>query len=540
MTENRSKPAARSLGDLLEAYRRRTFVGREHALAEAEALLAGQVDSPYLFFHGPGGIGKTTLLQRVHQLAVRRGVPVIQLDGRLLTPAPQALRDALETPLRALGRRGPALVLLDTCEYLEPVLGWLYNELLPGLDPRVRVIAAGRVAPEGVPAVALDELSDAQARHYLAGREVPPDHAERILAYTGGHPLALAMACDLTGRDNAWPPAPDTSEITTELARRMLREATDAPQSRALRAAALVRAISPGLLSRMLPDDDGPALFDWLAGLSCIEAGSDSLIMHDIARAAIAGDFRERAPQLHELLCRRAEDHYREQLSGADAAAALRAVQEVSFLSRDLPMMRSMLELIAQSSAYPDAPHPGDVEILANRIEHFQGTAQRRCFEYWQARQPGGLTVFREARGEPAGCALVLAVEGLDDADTSNDTIVDAYRRRVRQLGLSTGSQASLIRFWLDAEQHLAPSAVQAHTLSLTVAVAAAQPSTAFMGLLESDAPATRAMAELAGHEILEVSPSHLGDTPVVITLHDWRQESVLDWLIRTNRSARM
>jgi len=539
MTVNRSKPAGRSLGDLLETYRQRTFVGREHALAEAEALLAGQVDSPCLFFHGPGGIGKTTLLQRVHQLAIRRGVPVIQLDGRLLNPAPQALREALEPPLRA-ACHGRVLVLLDTCEYLGPVLRWLYDEFLPGLDPRVRVIAAGRVAPEGVPAVALDQLTDAQARRYLAGREIAPDNAERILTYTGGHPLALAMACDLTGSDKEWPPTPDASGITSELARRMLREATDAPQSRALRAAALARAISPGLLARMLPDDDGPALFDWLAGLSCIETGSDSLIMHDIARAAIAGDLRERAPQLHELLCRRAEDYYREQLSGADAAAALRAVQEISFLSRDLPMMRAMLELIAQSSAYPDAPRSGDAGILADRIEHFQGTAQRRCFEYWQARQPAGLTVFRGAGGEPAGCALVLAVEAQDDAETSKDGIVDAYRRRVHQLGLAPGSRASLIRFWLDTEQHLAPSAVQAHTLSLTIAAAAAQPDTAFMGLLEPDVPATRAMADLAGHEILEVSPGHLGDTPIVVTLHDWRQEGVLDWLIRTNRSARM
>ena len=544
MTDERARPSRVTgqddgrLGDLLEARRRLAFVGREQALATAETLFEDAAEQRCLYFHGPGGIGKTSLLQRVRERAIRRGLTTLQLDARLIPPTPQGIREALQTPLSGPGH-GTVVWLLDTCEHLGPVLTWMFNDFLAGLDRRVRLIAAGRVAPEGVASVALQELSTMEVDHYLRRRGVHPDDGDPIRVVTGGHPLALAMACDLATTRAGPAVWPGGSIIATELARRMLSDAGSPAQTRALRAAALVRTLSPALLACMLPEDDGSELFHRLARLSCIETGAQTLMMHDIAREAIASELREQAPELHECLCRRAEDYYRTQFSGADTAAAARAIHEVSFLSRDLPMMRALQERIAQSSVYPDAPRPDEARVVAAWIEHFQGASQRRCFEYWQSLQPEGLTVFRAADGSPTGCALTLAVEGLNAADTRSDAIVDAYRRRIRQLGLPPGWHAGLIRFWLDARHHMAPSAVQAHTLSLPIALATARADTAFMGLVEPDQPATHGMAELAGHEMLTVSPARLGDTPIVVALHDWREEPVLDWLIRVNRRAR-
>jgi hypothetical protein len=71
------------LADQLVASRRARFVGRASALASFRAALAA-AEPPFavLFVHGPGGIGKTTLLHEYARLASEAGRPVVQIDGR--------------------------------------------------------------------------------------------------------------------------------------------------------------------------------------------------------------------------------------------------------------------------------------------------------------------------------------------------------------------------------------------------------------------------------------------------------------------------
>ena len=52
-----------SIGDRLSAKASKRFVGRESELALLrEAISPGQPTTPLFFVHGPGGIGKTTLM----------------------------------------------------------------------------------------------------------------------------------------------------------------------------------------------------------------------------------------------------------------------------------------------------------------------------------------------------------------------------------------------------------------------------------------------------------------------------------------------
>ena len=75
-------PPSATLGDVLAARRRRRFVGRS---AELE-LVRAALDSPrppfsVLYLYGPGGIGKTSLLDEVADLAVGAGSVLVRLDG---------------------------------------------------------------------------------------------------------------------------------------------------------------------------------------------------------------------------------------------------------------------------------------------------------------------------------------------------------------------------------------------------------------------------------------------------------------------------
>src|SRR4051794_22372336 len=75
-------PPDRSLSALLDAARADGFIGRAAPMREFVAALTGQSDIRVLFVHGPGGIGKTTLLEAFARQARSRGRPFRYLDAR--------------------------------------------------------------------------------------------------------------------------------------------------------------------------------------------------------------------------------------------------------------------------------------------------------------------------------------------------------------------------------------------------------------------------------------------------------------------------
>lgn len=71
------------LADHLSAACHHQFVGRgaELRLFE-EALAADALPFHILYVHGPGGVGKTALLQEMRRRSCARGVPTFHLDAR--------------------------------------------------------------------------------------------------------------------------------------------------------------------------------------------------------------------------------------------------------------------------------------------------------------------------------------------------------------------------------------------------------------------------------------------------------------------------
>ena len=71
----RSQTAGVNIGDRLRAKAEKRFVGRDSELAELGGALAAESGGTQLYFvHGPGGIGKTTLLERLKSDAARAGI----------------------------------------------------------------------------------------------------------------------------------------------------------------------------------------------------------------------------------------------------------------------------------------------------------------------------------------------------------------------------------------------------------------------------------------------------------------------------------
>ena len=84
---------ATRLGDLLDDARRRTFVGRRRELASFDDVVLGRSARRVLLVHGPGGIGKTTLLLEYRTRARAAGRTVLLLDAREVDPSPVRDRD---------------------------------------------------------------------------------------------------------------------------------------------------------------------------------------------------------------------------------------------------------------------------------------------------------------------------------------------------------------------------------------------------------------------------------------------------------------
>ena len=82
-------PASR-IADRLSAVRRTHFVGREAELALfRSATASAKPPLAVLHVYGPGGIGKTTLVQQFACIAQDLGRPVVRVDARNLEPTPE-------------------------------------------------------------------------------------------------------------------------------------------------------------------------------------------------------------------------------------------------------------------------------------------------------------------------------------------------------------------------------------------------------------------------------------------------------------------
>ena len=76
-------PTMDRLADRMRARLTRTFVGRETELALlAESLAAEMPSVPVFLVHGPGGIGKTCLLERTRLLAAAHGIDSVRVRVR--------------------------------------------------------------------------------------------------------------------------------------------------------------------------------------------------------------------------------------------------------------------------------------------------------------------------------------------------------------------------------------------------------------------------------------------------------------------------
>lgn len=332
-----------SLSDLARDAAARGIALRAEA-SELAAALADAGRARILYLHGPAGIGKTVLAEQVAAaLLEHRSGParVVRIDGRDLTPTPDAVR------LR-LGEVGPGtVVVLDTFELLDSLGAALREEILPSLPGDVRLVLASRTAPEAgwfadpwgavllVHRVA--SLDAGTADDILRRRGITDDDLRAdLVAWADGLPVALSLGA-AAGAAN--PSGFDVADLDRALLEVLTAGELRGADHDVLAVAAIAPFVDRRLLAAVLPGVDPAAAETWLTGLTFSERVGRSLTLHARIRELIAAALRAAEPEYDRDLRVRIVDHLAERtlssephliadmhdLAGGSAGAFVRA-----------------------------------------------------------------------------------------------------------------------------------------------------------------------------------------------------------------------
>jgi AAA ATPase domain len=200
---------ATRLGDLLDDARRRTFVGRRRELASFDDVLLGRSARRVLLVHGPGGIGKTTLLQEYRTRARAAGRTVLLLDAREVDPSPEGFEDAMAAPWRS--------------------------------DPGWRsVVGVHR----------LGDLDEAESAELLERAGVAPTARPQLVRLGRGHPLAMALLADIAVTGTVPDRLAEVPDLVAALLESLLRGAPADVHMTGLAACAMAWLTTEDLLRR--------------------------------------------------------------------------------------------------------------------------------------------------------------------------------------------------------------------------------------------------------------------------------------------------
>ncbi|WP_326550935.1 AAA family ATPase [Micromonospora sp. NBC_01813] len=533
--------ATTSLGQRLRQTREHHFVGRAAELALLRQALA-HAPEPFsvLYLHGPGGIGKSTLLRHFGDEAASAGRRVVHVDGRLVSPSPARFENAAAAALTDES----AVLLVDSFEYCQGLEDWLRNRFLPRLPESVPVILAGRGVPgpqwradpawrDLLKVVPLRNLSPDHAVALLSRRGVPPELHESVLSFAGGHPLALRLAAEVAVTHDvaataSWRPSLNVVET---LLTQLIGETPSAQHRHALEICAHARTTTEGLLRAALDCDPGP-IFAWLRELPFIESDARGLYPHDVVRDALDDDLRWRDPQGYEKMHRRLHSYLLEQALAATGPAVLPAVGAMMYLQRHAQVVRRYFTFGGEGKVYEDPYRPEDRSAVLKLAVEAEGADSAAIVDFWLSRQPDGCYVYRSSDTDEVVAFLTwLRLTDPDPAELDVDPVVAAAWRHCRSAApLRGGEHIGLARFMVHPPAYQRPSAVNDLMQMRMLAHFLHDKGLATHYLVLQDVEFwAQHLAYFDDHPA--GTPPQIGGRPYHVFFHDWRVTPVMQWL---------
>jgi hypothetical protein len=544
---------ATRLAERLAAARDRLFVGRADAVELFEAAVTAAAPPFHvLWVAGPGGIGKTTLLRAFAAACRRHDLSCRHVDGHHVDPSPESFLDALgavgaaeRDPSAAPGARADRqVVFVDSYELLAPLDDWVRDAWLPDLPADAIVVVASRAPPalawradpgwqSLLHVLSLRNLTPKDSRAYLTARDVAPGCHQDILDLTFGHPLALSLVADAwaSGRGAA-DELGLSPDIIAPLLRRLVRDVPTPWHRGALEAASIVRLTTEPLLSELLGIADVREVFDWLRGLSFVEAHKYGLFPHDLVREAVLADLRWRNPERYIHLHRAASGCYARRLRETRGQAQRQVLFDCAFLLRDSPSVRSMFEWGEHTAGAPDGLREDDVpDVLAMTAAH-EGDDAACLAAHWLTRQPKNAIVYRDQTGRLAGFLIIVELrDPVADGVQDDPGIRAAWAYLDQQAPLRAEETAAVFRFWMARDTYQAVSTTQSRIFLSMVQHYLTTPGLAFTFLPCADPAAWEPGLRYGDLSRIPAADFVIGGRAYGVFGHDWRTTPPDAWL---------
>lgn len=544
---------SRTLADVLTEHRRTRFVGRSAEIELFRAAFDDARDPPFsmLHIHGPGGVGKTSLLQALGVVAAGAGATVARLDGRDLDPSPVSVLGALEETLAIPAGDGPIgpsdgggrlVLLVDAYEQMTPLDHWFRTRLIPRLPASAIVVIASRDAPTRAwrtdPAwgallrvMSLRNLNPEDSRAFLRTAGIDQHLHERIVRLTYGHPLGLALLTDVVARGGRVESDVLPLDLVDVLLRRFVETVPDSRHRRVLGACAVARYTNEALLRHVLEESDAHDVFTWLRALSFVEARPDGVAPHDLARDVLDADLRWRDFDSYQHVFRKVREHSLASVRTTTGRAQHRAIFDLKYLFRQARTAMSPVEWGSWGEYYPEPAAPEDRGSILQLVRAWEGEQSAAIAARWLDRQPEGFFVIRDRDGGVLGMLAILdlARSLLDDVDA------DPGARAAWDFAHSSapprrGEALTLCRFVVDRNSYQGPSPTLNAIPILTLQKQLSTPNLSwdFLALAEPD----RWDEYFAAGDVprAEGADFSVGDGRYGLFAHDFRKVPVDAW----------
>jgi hypothetical protein len=475
----------RTLSDRLSDAARGTFVGRETEVRSlSEAMQASEPEFAVAFIHGPGGIGKSSLLRAIVE-SLPKDYLHLRLDCRDIEPTGHGVlcaitqllgadtgRMDLESLSTRLSREGRRVVItLDSYENFGLVDTWIRQVLLPALPTSVATLIAsrGRSSPgwstdpgwaDMFREIELAPLGEAQSIKFLCLRGLSEEQARRINEFTHGHPLALELAAaagrahpDLRIEEAAIPHV--VEQLTA-----MLISGLPSRTVEALEASSTVRRVTEPLLAAMLESPSTREEFNAIRSLPFISALHDGLVLHDVMRDTISYGLAQRDPVRH--------GRYRLRACQYLGDSARRSAKSVWQYTADLlylvqnPLVHNAFFRTGAMDVSLAPAIPADREGIEQICVDTEPTESADWLMRWLERHPETFMVARTATDRVAGFYIIFERSRVDPILLLDDPITAAWCAHLDSHPVLPHERVLFCRRWLSRGIGEAVSAVQA------------------------------------------------------------------------------
>ncbi len=551
------------LRELLRRERARRFVGRARELKVFRDRMAATCHDGMpgaVWVHGPGGIGKSSLLEAYAREARAAGRQVAEFDGRRVGSSPAAIRRALVAALGAadsdLVCAGRPVVLLDAVEGWASGEDWLREELLPSLPGQSLVVIAHRRPPGHrwladpgwrrlLCVLSLAGLDDEAVRALLTIEGLPGRLLTDLMRLTHGHPLATALCLEAVRRSGTLVVPGNLAEVpglVDQLLNGTVDDAPSAGHRLALQASAHVAVTTEPVLRAAMPEaseDQIWQVWHWLRELPIVDEAPIGLRPAPLVRDVVDADLRRRDPEGFAAMHGRLRTHLVQQVrrSATHPTAVQQAVGELLFLARPLLGSTASGDDAEFRPLTASAAGPDDTRDIVGLVRSVRGEERAGSLARWLERHHEFVRAVRDETGALSGVGARLPLHLAQEEDLAADPeAADLLRYAGQHAPARPGEQVVAWQFTIDPDA-AADERRRVETLfrAWHLEDILLRPATAWEFVTVDD-PGL-AWSTLLGHwEFDQLPEADLAgsDSATATFAHDWRRVGVELWLERT------